>query len=604
MTAQPNTAVLVGGAAPLVLEPPQTEVRIYGRVESRIRLDRLESEIGGVPHAWFSAGFGLNPASGEEVRLEHMARRIGPGMMVTARLLRGGIFAGAARDDLVLFEGHIGRIEMNLDADGEGLEFEAEDLAGDLLRRRVGGQRLRIAGGSAELVEGENLVFNPDGRPNASPEPYAAGEEQYTIFAPRGSAGAVHWTLDKAVAYLLAEFGESDVVAVPSPSELSAAVGGLVIRDVSLEGRALGAALEALLELAGARLSISVEPQESAVSRRLEILTPGRAPVGWLAHQGAGGSFTPEATNVVRMEAKLHFDAAPRRYVARGDVKIYESTFDLVAGWDDALASYDPDTFSPSENPGFLAVRDVFRKWVLNEAGDYSDPPYSRGDAPDMSGLFEGARYARRRRRFLECLSRDALGRSHGIYVEMSLDGGTTWERSNLSTRVLAKECGIYLTDDPLPPRYLAAAMRGEVRVRVTASIESDARLVAERIAAGAAGLPGRTRHISVPAGYRYRKVASSSRFSGAGDADVADDTARLQELVDAAHEADRRCPAPTRIEVPYLALGRRHGERILGIRGRGLDLARQATGYESAPVLRRIRYTFAPIPQTEFELE
>jgi hypothetical protein len=82
------------------------------------------------------------------------------------------------------------------------------------------------------------------------------------------------------------------------------------------------------------------------------------------------------------------------------------------------------------------------------------------------------------------------------------------------------------------------------------------------------------------------------------------DDTARLQELVDAAYEADRRSPTPSRIQVPYLALGHRVGERLLGIRGRRLDLARQHDGYESAPVVRRIRYDFAPVPQTELELE
>ena len=131
-----------------------------------------------------------------------------------------------------------------------------------------------------------------------------------------------------------------------------------------------------------------------------------------LSHQAVGSPFDPAATNFADLAATLHLDAAPRRYVARGDRKIYESTFDLVAGWDAALESYDPDGFSPGLNPDFVAVRDVFRKWVLNEAGGYTAAPYSRSDPPDLSALFEGSSYVRRPRRLLPCLSRDSLGRS------------------------------------------------------------------------------------------------------------------------------------------------------------------------------------------------
>ncbi len=60
----------------------------------------------------------------------------------------------------------------------------------------------------------------------------------------------------------------------------------------------------------------------------------------------------------------------------------------------------------------------------------------------------------------------------------------------------------------------------------------------------------------------------------------------------------------PTRIEAPCLAMGHRVGERILGIRGRRLDLAREHGACATAPVATRIRFTFAPTPQTELELE
>ena len=606
MTIPANAGVFFGApAAATVVEPPRTEVCIDGQAEPRLRLDRLEGRLGGAPRAWFSAGLGFSPETGDDLRLEDLALRIGPGRRVTAALLRGGILPGAQRRNLLLFDGRIGRLEMHLDSHGEELRFEAEDLAAALLQRRVGGRRAWTAEGSADRVEGLPLVFNPEGRPNASAQPYdPGGTEPYTVFAPDSATASTAWTLDKAVAYLLAEHGESETVDVPSPGEIRSMVGALVIRDVAVEGRTLGEALEALLELAGARITVTAEPQETGVSRRLEIRRPDRAPAAWLVHQRAGSRYDPAATSFSTLAVRMHFDAAPRRYVARGDRKLYESTFDLAKGWDDSLATYTPEDFSPSANPDFAAVHDVFRKWVLNEAGDYSDDPYNRGPACDFSGLFEGAFYVRRRRRFLPCLSHDGPGRSFGVYAEVSLDGGATWQQMSLAARVLTDECGLYLTEDPLPSRYLAAAMRGMVSVRVTATVESDSCLAAEREDDGPADRPGRTRHLSIPAGYRFRQVAATSRFYGQAGADDADDTARLQELVDAAYAADRRSPAPTRIEIPCLALGHRPGERLLGVRGRHLDVARQDAGYETAPVVRSVLHTFAPLPQTQLELE
>jgi len=174
----------------------------------------------------------------------------------------------------------------------------------------------------------------------------------------------------------------------------------------------------------------------------------------------------------------------------------------------------------------------------------------------------------------------------------------------NLGVRVLKNECGLYLADDPLPPRYIAAAMRDQVRVRVTAAIESDAVVAAAYPDEASIYLPGRTRHLNVPAGYRYRRVAPTSRFYGQAGADEADDSARLEELVRAAYLADRRTPAPTRIEIPYLAMGHRVGQRVLGLRGRRLDLAREHGACATAPVVERVRLTFAPAPRTELELE
>lgn len=604
MTVQPNVAVYFADEpAVTTLAPPEAQVTIDGLPGRRVRLESVEHRLGGAPRARFSVGLGAGAAGGD-LRLESAAPDVRPGQTVRATLLRGGALPGADSEDLVLFEGVVSRIELALDSGDERLAFEAEDAAAPVLDARIGGQRVRAGDGSAVAAGGLPLVFNPDGRPNASAELYVPPEgEPYALFAPVSPAGAVAWTLAEAAAYLLAEYGDAERLPAPPPSELREVLPALVLNDVSLEGRTLGEALAALLEPVGGRISVAARPGTGGVSRRLEIWLPGRAPRIRLAHQAIGETFDPDATQFASLSARFEFAAAPRRYVARGDAKLYESTFDLVAGWDDALASYDPDDFSPTANDYFDGIRDVFRKWVLNEAGEYSAAPYDRGPPPDLSDVFEGEAYVRRHRRFLACLSRDALGRSRGVYAELSLDAGQSWAPLAAAARVLDGECGLYLTGDVLPPEYLRACMLGAARVRVTATIESDARVEADAGDSGAADLPGRTRHVAVPAGYRYRKVRPASRFFGEA-ADEADDTERLAALVQAAFEADRVTPAPARVEIPHVALGWSVGVRLEGTRGRRLDLAREHAGFRSDPVVRAVRFRFAPEPGTELELE
>jgi hypothetical protein len=599
-----TTAFYAPSAAPVRVAAPLVRVALDGRTQPRLRAEWVEHRLGEAPRARLSAALGRDALAGDDLRLEQAAARLRPGQAVTVTLLGGGTPGDADAGDLVLFEGRIGRVDLDLAADAESLAVEAEDPAADVLRRRVAGRRGVTAAGTVARVDGLPLVFNPDGRAGAAADLFDPGTgDGHRVFAPDGAADAVPWTLDEAVAYLLAEHGASADVDVPAPSEVRAALPPLVLRDVSLEGRTLADALAALLDMAGARLVVSAEPGAAGVSRRLDLWHPGRAPAGWLAHQSPGAAFAAGATTHATLSARLHFEAAPRRYVARGDRKVYESTFDLVAGWDAALETYDPDDFSPSAaGDAFAPRRDVFRKWVLNETGEYAAAPYNRGPAPDLAAVFEGAATVARRRRLLPCVSRDSLGRSRGVAVEVSLDAGESWEQPALAARVLSDEAGVALTDDPLPPRYLAAAMRGLVRVRVTAALESDACLAAD--AGDDAAGPGCTRHVHVPAGYRFRRVTAGSRFFGDTGGGETDDAARLADLVRAAHDADLRSPAPARINVPWLALGHRVGQRLLGVRGRRLDLARRHDGYAVAPVVARVRLCLLPRPSTELELE
>ncbi len=599
MTIPANVAAyFAAGGGVTRTVPPEIAVRLDGEEAPRLRLEAWETALGAAPTARFAVALGTDVATGEVLRVEAAAEAVRPGALVEARLVRG-----RGEEDLVLFEGRVTHVDLAFGPGGETLAAEAEDAAANLLRTRLGGRRVALEGGGTVHVPGLELLFNPDGRGNAAPGLYDPGTgEPHAVFAADPLDGAAPWMLDEAVAYVVAEAAAGWVVGVPGPSEVLALVSPMPLQDVLLEGRTLGEALDALLGPVGGRWRLAAEPEVGGPARRLELWVPDRAPVVHLAHQPAGTTYDPAETHFGELAVRFTFAEAPRRTVALGARTRVESTFDLVGGWDPALEDEGPDAYSPSRNAAFETVADVFRKWVLNESGAYTGPPHSRGPAPDLSGLFGGPTVPRRRR-LRPCLSRDALGRGRGVYAEVSLDGGATWGRLAIAARVLAGECGLYLTADPLPPDYLRACLAGDAQVRVTATLEGDDRLRAEWTEPGAEALPGRTRHLLVSGGYGSRTVAPTSRFAGDA-ADTADDAEALAALVAAVAEADRRCPVPARIVLPELDLGRRPGVRVAGVVGRPLALARTHLGYQAAPVVRRVKHRLVPRPRTELELE
>ncbi|HEY5311888.1 MAG TPA: hypothetical protein VIK18_05190, partial [Pirellulales bacterium] len=187
------------------------------------------------------------------------------------------------------------------------------------------------------------------------------------------------------------------------------------------------------------------------------------------------------------IETDVDYDVGNTRNqaVVQGDWAYYESTFPLAKGWaeddDDAAESSltrDSDDFNNPDNN----YRDVWRKWVLNEAGDYCgtrpeiDAPY------DLAALV-GHAAAPRRRQFLPTLTLDndlaPVGRVNGLDVEYSIDSGTTWlpidRLEDHTCQILDRECGV-LFDGLLPPAELRRA-GDKAQVRVTATIRDDQRL-------------------------------------------------------------------------------------------------------------------------------
>jgi len=162
--------------------------------------------------------------------------------------------------------------------------------------------------------------------------------------------------------------------------------------------------------------------------------------------------------------------------------------------------------YSPSTNVDFAAVRDVYRRWCLNEAGDYSDPPYNGGEPFDCTRIFGRAEYVQRRRRFENALTIHN-GQSIGRHLEVSYDNGATWQAYGESFDVLDDECGVWLSSDQLPAELWSVVAAGTLKFRITAAVQSDTRLTAIIADGPVNSIADVVDHIICADEFQYKKV-------------------------------------------------------------------------------------------------
>jgi hypothetical protein len=240
----------------------------------------------------------------------------------------------------------------------------------------------------------------------------------------------------------------------------------------------------------------------------------------------------------------------------RGGRKLIEATFELIPGWDKQYDGYwheDQQNYLPAKDePAWKTsphLQDVHRKWVLNEAGDYNT---LRGvSTTDLSVLLQQGIaevfqnpetwiVLPKRRRFHPTLTcdknGDPVGTTHGVLVERwAWEQGSqakwvplnTEEDDHQSFVLLDKECGIYFTGALVSHLMRAGYIRGEARIRVTATIELDTPI--ELSTPNVAGADRRELVIDFPTRFRHHyywegqdagKISQSSLWFGGNRAD------------------------------------------------------------------------------------
>jgi len=494
----------------------------------------------GWPH-FSRARFRYNPAVLTDpvvAAAEDIESRFVMGSHVCIRQYYNGTSPGAAVFSLPIFYGQIESIENGLAADIQEVIITAEDFSANLKRITVFGQRLVTDDDSNIFLTGLDTIFNPDGRPNAGPTPTAVNGNTYTLFCPDTSQAGL-WTYAEAINYLLCEYVLSGSLHTPTLAQLTAQTESQTVRDFDVTGLNLLEALHRCCEGTGLEFKFVPRQVPAGPAQAIVFYRAGTGRIIELNCQHPGEQLSISKTNIAALKSTINRWPVTHRYIGQGNFKVYEATFRLVKAWDPALEGTDYDKFSASTNPDFYQVKDVYRKWCLNEDGRYSDPPYSQGEAFDFSKIFQSGNYVKHPRRFHPALTTDNLGRSLGYFLQISFDdNGHSWWQYLYAFNILLDECGIWLSSDQLDAATWFAALRGILRFRITATVVSDERLAAT-VADGPVNstAPVVDHLITMPRRFKYRKVSDQSIFATATDqnlgiADQVDDSGPLREFL------------------------------------------------------------------------
>jgi len=526
-------------------------------------LEVLETERGGRGR-FGRARMSYNRASYPQAEQSEVERQISPGSRIRIETLYNQSPPGVSVDGVVLFAGQVEAVETRIGPDGEFAEVIARDFSAVLERVTVYGRWVRDVGGRVVFLAGADTVFNEDGRGNATVELIEHNGVSIRLFSPE-SAAAMQWSYADVIQYLLGEYVVAGQLAAPGSGMLRSLTGEQQVRDLDVTGLSVLEAVSRCCDRAGLEFKFTAGQSETGPEQGIVFYRRGAGRVVELNLQQPGEGLCVSKTNICRLSSERAFWPVTHRYTGQGDYKVFEGTFELVKAWDPGLESWDYDEFCPSTNADFMKVRDVYRKWCLNEAGDYSGEPFECGDAFDFSKIFETDCYIHKRRRFRPALSRDAQGRSQGYVLEITYNDGANWWPYPFAFNVLLDECGIWLSSDRLDPYVWVAALKGVLRLRITASVVSDERLSCAAADGPVASAGPVVDHIiTLPRRFKYRRVSGCSLLAGAsGGADEVDDTQPLYDYVRRMANANAATIETFDIETCYLCFGIDVGDRV-----------------------------------------
>ena len=375
-----------------------------------------------------------------------------------------------------VFDGQIVDMRRDIDSDSDRLMVTAQDRISNRNDTRI--HDAVVVGDTAGTVTISSVCFNPDGQGNRSDRKTLINGRQCYGFQ-HNPAEAQQWTYAQAITYVILRYFGGHALSPAMEQVLQALTEQRQMRDVSIGGLTPLKALERLCDRAAVSYSlVLVNTSENSCRSRLVFHRIGKGRVIPLGIADAGATLNLSSTQPQQVRIDHPQAAATTRITAMGAPMRAEATWTLVHGWDQGLEDFeDFERYSPLTNTDFLSVQHVFRKWVLNETGTYTNAPFNQTDVPDLAGLFGHKHQTTMPRRFWPCLTCDSTGASLGYYLEVSYDNGLTWGPYDGPFKNLLDECGIYLSCSQFDIALWNALRKGWLQFRMTAAIDDDRNL-------------------------------------------------------------------------------------------------------------------------------
>jgi hypothetical protein len=538
----------------------------------------------------------------------------------------------------------------------------------------------------ARFMTGRRTIFNPGGKPNRDPVAltvssypgYTGSDGSYPVFCPPRAAfadgsSAQSWTAGQMMHYIFSFFYNEVWSVFPVNPFAGTLVGitgddwdtvlsGIVVDGLSpieaadLVCRHIGWTFRQQDDLDGAVFVFYKIGAAGDYTKRHDLHAPA-VDEDIAAAVSAGLYLCSDAEIIDDLDPVVN---AP---VGLGAPEVYEFAAELVPAWQDSdlvpdadnlffteadlLAMETPDdkSFYNKYHPrGAAFLRDVGRKWTLNETGAYTlAATFDRGDAFDFATVLPAARvypvdkrlWAPFPRPFLDPLTFDAAEAltPAAIKVEFSFDGGTAWQHIDCVVDNLKGEAGIRINEPnlsqiapPGEPTIAGGTLSGEAlnywtsladdklesrvfktgdwntRVRVTASVQMDQRLrYAAPVSANLASPYTHRRLYDLSDRYTYQQRTESSLYSTSGlPAWNTDQTEALQVSLDKIRDACEDASISGRFtlerlwfktdpddERPIFMVG----DQIRRLTGRDYDLSSIVTENKVYPEIVQIRY-------------
>lgn len=396
------------------------------------------------------------------------------------------------------------------------------------------------------------------------------------------------------------------------------------VKNVELpRGRYLPELLDLLLQPFGYSWFVSPSLEDDGTAKNnLRFFKLGQGQEVEVYFQRPGEDLDLALSNVPNLEIGWNIADVANVIIGHGSQKEIELTVELYRGWaesDDALTAddlvrvdgdSDADALIYSQ---FKEKPNVWRKWVLNEGGDYCSTRTSVRPIPadpfDLTSIL-GPLSVPRRRKFGRCLALDIDRDRRAPYIEYrdpavagDNDPGA-WKPLDSDAlqiqerpEILDKECGIYF-GGARPPAALIA-LGANARLRITATIKADDRL-AYTTSRGLAGPNGNEIELFVDLSdrFHYRKHCTVADYASifaadSGGFDTVDHTSDLEEFCRALRDVEQAC----RLTCDFTLFGIHPqyeiGQVVTRVNGRDIQLNRNAADWATKlyPQITSITY-------------